>query len=56
MDKQWEDMTQDEKLDWLRQNIENLRGQLRLFAIELEIGQRVLNDRIVKLEQTFDRG
>ena len=53
MTKPWEDMTADEKLAWLRQNIENLRGHLMQFAAEMESSQRGLNHRIVQLEQAL---
>jgi len=55
MAKNWEDMTADEKADVLRNDLNGLRGQLRLFASELENGQRTLNDRIVRLEQALER-
>jgi exonuclease VII small subunit len=53
MTRPWEDMTADEKLAWLRQNIENLRGHLMGFVAEMESGQRGLNHRIVQLEQAL---
>jgi hypothetical protein len=55
MAKNWEDMTTDEKLDWLRQNFENLRGQVRAYSVETDNDQKGLNDRIVKLEQALKR-
>ena len=55
MTKSWDDMTADKKLEWLRQNIENLRGHLMQFAAEMESSQRGLNNRIVQLEQAHER-
>ncbi len=48
MNTHWENMTPDEKADQLRQ-------QLRMLARDTENGQRALNDRIVRLEQTLER-
>jgi hypothetical protein len=53
MAKNWEVMTTEERLSWLRQNIESLQGQLRAYFIEMDQGQKGLNDRIVKLEQVL---
>ena len=55
MEKRWEDMTADEKLESLRQSIENLRIRTAVFIGQIEDGQRGLNDRIVKLEQALKR-
>jgi len=47
MDKLWESMTPDEKC-------EHLRARLEVLAVEMANDQRILIDRIVKLEQTHE--
>ena len=44
MDKLWETMTPDEKC-------EHLRERLEVLAVEMANDQRILNDRMAKLEQ-----
>ena len=53
MPKQWNDLANDrERIDWLHDNIENLRAQMREFAANCDTGDRDLNDRIKRLEET----
>jgi hypothetical protein len=49
MEKQWEEMEPDEKMDWLRRII-----KLSSDIAETDDGQRGLNNRIVKLEQALN--
>ena len=50
MEKQWEEMEPDEKMDWLRQSVIKLSSDIA----ETDDGQRGLNNWIVKLEQALN--
>ena len=55
MEKHWEQMSDSEKLDWLRSNIEHLRATLKQYDAERDAADRRQNDRIVNLEQELEK-
>jgi hypothetical protein len=50
MDKQWEDMSADEKLESLRLSVGDLRSKLLAYAADFDVSLRQLNDRLARLE------
>jgi hypothetical protein len=50
MDKQWEDMSADEKLESLRLSVGDLRSKLLAYAADFDVSLRQLNDRLTRLE------
>jgi hypothetical protein len=55
MDKKWEDLIADEKLEYPRLNMAEQRRSLLGYAADFDVSLRQLNERLIRLEETLKK-
>jgi hypothetical protein len=55
IDKKREDLSANEKLEYLRLNMAELRRSLLGYAADFDVSLRQLNERLVRIEETLKK-